>query len=121
MSAKAMFAIAILAAGTAAAGTVVYMQVNPRAFTSARPAPVASEPETNVTVEPLKKEAAIVESRLDEPVVIEPVLVSATPQRAKNARTSKVKKLVPCSDWQGLATGPAGRQVRGLCEVEVEK
>ena len=118
MSAKAMFAIAILAAGTAAAGTVVYMQVNPRAFTSAT-APVASEPETsNVTLEPLKEETAIAESRLDEPVVIEPVLVSATPQRAKNARTSKVKKLVPCSDWQGLATGPAGRQVRGLCEVE---
>jgi hypothetical protein len=119
MSAKAMFAIAIMAAGTAAAGTVVYMQVNPRAFTSARPAPVASEPETsNVTLAPVKEETAIAESRLDEPVSIEPVLVSATPQRAKKARASKVKKLIPCSDWQGLATGPAGRQVRGLCEVE---
>ena len=121
MSAKAIFTIAILAAGTAAAGTVVYMQVNPRAFTSAKPAPVASEPEaSNVTVEPLKEKTAITESRLDEPVIIEPVLISA-PQRAKKARTSKVTKLIPCSDWQGLATGPAGRQVRGLCAVVVDK
>jgi hypothetical protein len=110
---KAVAAILMTSLGSFAAGTAAYMEVNPplpahepRPYVPERPAPVAHH------------EARVVTSPSDEAttVVIEPVVIESRKHPAPKAapRAAPVTQAA-CSEWQDLATGPAGRKVRMLC------
>ncbi len=109
---KAVAAILMTSLGSFAAGTAAYLETNPR-FMTHQPEPYVAPP---------KPMHAAHVTRVQRPraepitVTIDPVVImaraSAAPKPfAKAARRSEGA----CSEWQDLATGPAGRKVRLLC------
>jgi hypothetical protein len=109
---KAIAAIAMTGIGSLAAGTAAYLEGNPSALTHETAkvrAPPAPPLEHRVPVRVTRPAA-------QEVVVIEPVLITAPERRPPRALAKPVRPVEgPCSDWQGLATGPSGRKVRLLC------
>jgi hypothetical protein len=108
---KAVAAITMTSLGSLAAGTAAYFEANPRALThetpSARPPPPVVERPAPVVVAERPAPAAI---------TIEPVVITTSPRRSPKALAKPSRPAQgPCSDWQGMTTGPAGRKVRLLC------
>jgi len=109
---KAVAAIAMTSLGSLAAGTAAYIEVNPSALTH----------ETRVEYQPpptrvLPAPPKAVPAATSEVVTIDPVVISAPARRAPKAlaKPARPPGQGPCSDWQGMTTGPAGRKVRLLC------
>lgn len=109
---KAVAAIAMTGLGSLAAGSAAYLEANPRALTRETdgmraPPPAALEARAPVTsMRPAEREV----------VVIDPVVITAPGRRPSKALAKPARQVEgPCSDWQGLATGPSGRKVRLLC------
>lgn len=110
---KAVAAILMTSLGSMAAGTAAYFEANPR-FMTHQPEPYVPPPPTplhaaHVTrIQPLPREP--------ESVSIEPVVITSRPHSApKAAVKARSQSEGACSEWQDLATGPAGRKVRMLC------
>jgi len=111
---KAVATILMTGLGSLAAGTAAYLDnANPRAYvrepSHQPPAPVPpAKPLVVKAPEPRAVEA--------EMVSIDPVVITTRPQhRHKVAAVKAPAAQHACSEWQDLATGPAGRQVRMLC------
>jgi hypothetical protein len=110
---KAIAAILMMGFGSLAAGGAAYVNTHPHALTRAEPlAPLAPKPieATQIhRIQTLPAEFGV--------VTIEPVIVIGRVYRQPKApRTSSPAVQGPCSQWQDLATGPAGRKVRMLCQ-----
>jgi hypothetical protein len=114
---KAIVAVALTGLGGITTGTAAYLEAHPSAFTHAetgqkaellRPAPL-----------PLVERSPNLDERSDV-LVLEPVLItSRVGHRAVATVAVRAKpetENAPCSEWQDLANGPAGRRVRLLCQ-----
>lgn len=110
---KAVAAITMTGLGSLAAGTAAYFEANPRATThevKAERAPPA------VAKTPAPARARVVEQATNDVLTIDPVVINVPVRRAPKAVAKPPPPVQgPCSDWQGMTTGPAGRKVRLLC------
>lgn len=110
---KAVAAILMTGLGSLAAGTAAYLNVNPRAF--------ALEPRHHSAAPPVPAAKPVVQAPAPqaaqtEVIAIDPVVITTRPQtHHKMAVVKSPPAQSACSDWQDLATGPAGRKVRLLC------
>jgi hypothetical protein len=114
---KAIAAIALTGLGGLTTGTAAYLEARPRAFSHAEmgqsaevshPAPI-----------PLSNQTAVIDDRDSDVLMLEPVVITSRPRHRERVVTASVKsepENAACSDWQALATGPAGRRVRLLCQ-----
>jgi hypothetical protein len=108
---KAVAAITMTGLGSLAAGTGAYFEMNPRAMT--REVQTERAPPAIVPAPVL---APVVEKQTDEVLTIDPVVITGRERRAPKAVAEPSRPVEgPCSDWQGMTTGPAGRKVRLLC------
>ena|SRR5689334_1917720 len=114
---KAIVAVALTSLGGLTSGTAAYLEGHPGAFNRAsmgqssellQPAPI-----------PLRERSPVLEDESSSDVlVLAPVMITSRPRHGHRAVTTSVKTertSAPCSEWQDLATGPAGRQVRLIC------
>lgn len=115
---KAIVAVALTGLGGLTTGTAAYVEAHPGAFTRAsmgqssellQPAPI-----------PLRERSPVLEEDSSSDVLmLAPVTITSRPRHRQHAVTATVKTespSAPCSDWKDLATGPAGRRVRLLCQ-----
>lgn len=110
---KAVAAILMTSLGSFAAGTAAYYESNPQSpihqpepYVPLVPKPVAHVP-VRAPVSP-PSEAKI--------VTLDPIIItSCEPHRVAAPRNVEAATQAPCSEWQELASGPAGRKVRMLC------
>ena len=115
---KAIVAIALTGLGGLTTGTAAYLEGHPGAFTHAAmgqsPEPLQPAPI------PLRERSPVFEEESSSDVLmLEPVVITSRPRHAQRAVTATVKTeptSAACSEWQDLATGPAGRKVRLLCQ-----
>jgi hypothetical protein len=113
IAAKAITALLMTGLGSMAAGTAAYLEANPNALTlESRPQMVVPEP-----VRPEPAPPPVIERPPQSDMVfVDPVVITGREHRAPKALARPPKPVEgPCSDWQGLVTGPAGRKVRLLC------
>jgi hypothetical protein len=113
---KAVAAILMTGLGSLAAGTAAYFDANPRApahetkrdrAPPSTPAPLVPVPIRVVVEQPPVQ---------NDVLMIDPVVITGRELRPPKALAKPVKQVQgPCSDWQGLATGPSERKVRLLC------
>ena len=110
---KAVAAIAMTGLGSLAAGTAAYFEANPRALTHETRQDRAPPPRVLEAPAPPRVE----QPPASDVLTIPPVVITAPVRRAPKAlaRPSRPPVEGPCSDWQGMTTGPAGRKVRLLC------
>lgn len=108
--AKGLMAVTALAAGTAAAGVMVYLQVTPQAFTSPEPPPL---PRVTYTAP-----APVVLETAPEVVEMAPTVITAPAPKPATGDTPLATN--PCSGWRDLGPKASGtlegdHRVRLLC------
>ena len=114
---KAIVAVVLTGLGGITTGTAAYLQAHPRAFTHVEMGQKA-EPVLQAAPAPPAKPSVRVEEHSDA-LRLEPVLItSRVRHRAAPVATAHEPESAsaPCSEWKDLATGPAGRRVRLLCQ-----
>ena len=111
---KAIAAISLTGLGGVTAGSAAYLEANPGFLVRetpqlSPPAPLAVAPRVPVTV-------SVARTPQPEAINMNPVVITAQARRVHRAAPSQPPTAqTACSDWQDLATGPAGRKVRMLC------
>ena len=117
IGAKAMVAVMLTGLGGVTTGTAAYLETHPQAFTHVemgqRAELVQSPPSPRVERSP------VLDERTSNVVTLETVEITAGVPRQTHAVAALAKSepvTAPCSEWQDLATGPAGRRVRLLCQ-----
>lgn len=109
---KAVAAILMTSLGSLAAGTAAYFEANPR-FVTHQPEPYVPSPKPVQAAHVTRAQPPPAEPEI---VSVEPVVITARSQAApKPAAKAPRQSEAACSEWQDLATGPAGRKVRMLC------
>lgn len=109
---KAVAAILMTGLGSLAAGSAVYLEANPRAFIREHPAVPVVPP---VHVERPLAPPSVSTVSVPETVTVDPVVITGRRRAPGVIAPTPTSVQAPCSEWQGLATGPAGRKVRMLC------
>jgi hypothetical protein len=112
---RPVISLALVGLGAAAMAVAVYSQ-SPRSFTTRAPPPLAPPVAVAIAVE-----------RLSVPPSAEFVLresVAGRPARATIARppvdpATIETRVVPCSEWREMVSGPEARRVRHLCPLPV--
>jgi hypothetical protein len=117
IGAKAVVAVMLTGLGSIATGTAAYLEAQPRTSTHVEMGQRAElvQPAPFLRVE----RSPVLDAPTSNVVTLETVEVTAWVQRRTHAVAALVKSesvTAPCAEWQDLATGPAGRRVRLLCQ-----